>query len=141
MAILAAFILLKLRLRKRDASRPSAISASKVVEDDFQKLVALVAFVFCCSRMTSAIVAEYILERVDEDQRVVRQTYFWSVFGTVLNSSVNIFVYLFASTTFRNGILSLGFDLCQNIRCCCFGEKSKQQSTTNTTEEESSLTQ
>ena len=94
MAFLASFTLFKLGFR--NFTFPSA------VRDDFQKLVAIVALVFCVNQLVVAVFYGFLLS-VDSQDFVVtyRRVFPGARLATILNSSVNLFIYLLASNSFR----------------------------------------
>ena len=92
MASVTAFILIKLHCREHSVlSKP---------EIDFQRLVALVALVFCCNELS--VVVLYTIRFNDWSYEMYRdQTHLIVVIVTFLNSSVNLPLYLAASQNFR----------------------------------------
>ena len=80
-----------------------------VAEDDFQRLVALVALVFCCCNLVGAVIMAFIVKaenQMDKNQ-IVEDLFIWGVLSGLLNSSLNLFIYVFASTNFRAACLHL----------------------------------
>ena len=71
---------------------------------EFEKMVALVALVFCCCHVNAAV-TNGILFFAEEDAEPERlgenDAAIWLLFGTIANSSVNFFIYLWASPNFR----------------------------------------
>ena len=92
MASVTAFILIKLRHREHPV-----FSAAEI---DFQRLVALVALVFCLGLFVSAfLLGSSAHDGNFENHR--HKTLPLAHIETVLNSSVNLIVYLVASSNFR----------------------------------------
>ena len=73
----------------------------KLSYDDFEKLVALVALVFCCTHVVTVIDNVSDLYSVDRHQAMRSRSYYWSLVAGVLNSRVNLLVYLLASRNIR----------------------------------------
>ena len=97
---LASFVLIKLGLRRRNSGKGRTSSY-----DDFDKLVALVALVFCCTHVLTVIDDVSDLYSVDRHQAMRSRSYYWSLVAGVLNSSVNVFVYLLASRNIRTAFI------------------------------------
>ena len=103
--LLAFFVLIKLRIHKRSVLRDGSASP---MNDDFEKLVALVALVFCCTHFVSVI--DFVLCLDDHDELEWRQSLgqYWTTIATIFNSSVNLIVYAVASKRFRTAGQRLG---------------------------------
>ena len=97
---LASFVLIKLGLRRRNSAKGRTSSI-----DDFEKLVTLVALVFCCTHVLTVIDDVSDLYSVDRHQAMRSRSYYWSLVAGVLNSSVNVFVYLLASRNIRTAFI------------------------------------
>ena len=108
--ILATFVLVQLRRQSINRSRSSTVSL------DFERLVALVALVFCCNLIVNVIDYGSRLAARDELDIWRGRWVHWSAIASLLNSSVNLFVYLLASFNFRVGFIRLG----QTIFSMCF---------------------
>ena len=90
MLSLAAYILVKVR---RDGSNISNAEA------DFQRMVALVAIVFSLTHGVS--LATMVVFR-----KMLPPQWLWVAVATILNSSVNFFIYMVASQHFKNAFWS-----------------------------------
>ena len=99
MVFLASFILVRLRRR---------LSISTATSDDFQKLVAIVALFFSCS-LTVDFVVSTVIFCAEEKRKAELVAALWEFrsCGHILNSSVNFFIYLFASPNFRAASLRI----------------------------------
>ena len=87
MTILASFVLIRLRYHV----------ISSVVKDEFQRLIALVAFFYGFTLIGAVILAR---------DKVVSAEYSWlRSFINILNSSINLFIYFIASRAFRNAFV------------------------------------
>ena len=106
MVILAAFILVKRRFRRHSVVQ----QGTRTADDDFQKLVALVALLFCFCKFMAAVHLVRVL--VLEDKLSARESFYWGTAFAILNSSVNLFIYLIASRNFRNAFL----EFCKSAR-------------------------
>ena len=112
-----------------DGRIKSRISSSSRAADDFQKLVVMVAALFCITQLTNAIDHGLLDFAGDDDdnnnnddnntnvnntnliddgesqlanrERIMSKSFFWIMFFQVLNSTGNLFVYLAASKKFR----------------------------------------
>ena len=104
--ILASFVLVKLRIRQQSKNR------NKPMDDSFEKLVALVALVFCCCLVVNVIDFALRLNAKDELEFWQGGSAYWSIIAAYCNSSINLFVYLLASQNFRAAFVSL----CK--KCC-----------------------
>ena len=75
-----------------------------VASDDFQKLAALVALVFCCCQVNTAVWWGYRVFTRGNDL-VINIDDLWyldlAYFGVIANSAANLFIYLLGSSTFR----------------------------------------
>ena len=105
---LAIFVLVKLRLRKRNRSPAIARRRfSAAVEDDFEKLVALVALMYCSTYVVPVIQNVFNLSAADELETAESPWEGWSHVSGVVNSSVNFVVYLVASRGFFSSFVRL----------------------------------
>ena len=92
---LAVFVLCKLRIRRQSVDR------RRSADDDFERLVALVALVFCCCLLINLVEFIFRLHAKNEWDALTGPWIFWSLFAGVSNSSVNLIIYLVASHNFR----------------------------------------
>ena len=93
MAILASFVLIRLRFH----------SISSVANDDFQRLIGFVAFFYVCTLIGAVIVST---ESLSKKHSWLRS------FINILNSSVNLIIYLVASHGFREAFVN--YFRCEN---------------------------
>ena len=99
MLALATFIIIKLKCRHRaddDDDDDHHGNQTSQIETDFQQLVVLVALVFAFTHILCLVngVVTFLVERWSQGP--------WGVTSSILNSSVNFFIYFFASKRFRN---------------------------------------
>ena len=102
--ILASFVLIKLRMKRNSVDREFRTSS----EVDFERLVALVALVFCCSLVINLI--DYV-DRLHAKDELSANSNFWNHWGTIstiVNSSINLIIYLTASRNFRAAFIVFG---------------------------------
>ena len=104
---LAIFVLVKLRIY------PKSIDGKKssASEDDFERLVALVALVYCCSCLFTMI--DHV-NRLHADNELAAHEYrwkYWNLFSVISNSSINLIIYLIASRNFRGAVIRSGKNL------------------------------
>ena len=92
---LAVFVLCKLRIRRQSVDR------RRSADDDFERLVALVALVFCCCLLMNLVDFIFRLHAKNEWDAYASRWNYWSNFAVALNSSVNLIIYLVASHNFR----------------------------------------
>ena len=95
--VLANFVLFKLRSRK--SLYKSGTKAS--VEDDFEKLVALVALVFCGTCVIPIIWNVANLSAHDQLETAKSPLLYYTHICNSVNSSGNLIIYLLASRNFR----------------------------------------
>ena len=96
MTIAAFFVIKKLRQRKSEAST--------LVHDEFQKLVVLVALFYCCTLIWEVVVSSVNLNAGDKEHKLRG---YWRAFGHIINASVNLFIYLLASRSFRDSFIKV----------------------------------
>ena len=77
---------------------------NSIANDDFQKLVGLVALVFCCCQVNTAVWWGYRAYTLS-NETVINSDDLWYMnfanFGVIANSAVNLFIYLLGSSSFR----------------------------------------
>ena len=93
--ILSIFVLVKLRIRQR------SLDGRRSTNDDFEKLIALVALVFCCCLALNVIDKVFDLDAKDCLETCQNRATYLSAIAVVFNSSVNLLIYLLASRNFR----------------------------------------
>ena len=111
-AFLAIVTLLALRRRLTAVEEISHPKGDRGSVDEFQRLVALVALVFCCCQLVCAIVW-LLVDAIEENVTLVTKQLLWTEFAAVLNSTVNLFVYIAASSEFRKAFMN--FIRCRKI--------------------------
>ena len=119
--ILSLFVLIKLHFRSRyaensrskDKSRYAENSRSKAkTEDDFKKLVALVALAFSCSHIIVLLDFVFALDCRDRLEATQSRWRYGSYLIGVMTSSINLGIYLIASNNFRFAFRSY----CGNVK-------------------------
>ena len=81
----------------------SAITTTATTRDDFQTLIVLVAVFFCFSQLFPAVC--FCLKSLDVD--TAEKIILWSESATILNSSINLFIYTVVSLSFRRAFQRL----------------------------------
>ena len=114
MAISAIYILVRLRMQTQVVPTITGALGS-VRADDFQRLVALVALVFCFTHLFSAIIWGIIVF-VDDNFYAVRYLILWSLNATIFNSTANFFIYIASSTLFRQNFVAMVEPIWDKIR-------------------------
>ena len=105
MATLSTFILVKLYFRKSPVD--NSTTRGETTRDNFLKLVALVAVVFCITSVIDIFGFAFEVEYQGMNSKCKTT----EITAIICNSSVNLFIYLFASSNFRA-------DFCDFWRCC-----------------------
>lgn len=102
--VLAVFVLVKLRISRIFVD----LNRTRSTDDDFAKLIALVALMFSRSNLVDLIDVVQRLETNDELEASESRWAYWSLVAIVSNSTMNLIVYLVASRNFRAAFLSFG---------------------------------
>ena len=102
MTVLAIFIFCKLRNHNKLMSSNLRHTRS-TTEDDFQKLVFLVAASFCCCHFFAIVLFSYALCYGRDE--VTKSLIIWFNAGLALNAAVNLFIYIATSASFRRVLL------------------------------------
>ena len=105
MAAFAIYIFIKLRQLRKSVSR-LPVEERRRSEDDFQRLITLVALVYCVSQSISAVMFG-LIARSDDKSKAVQKYFIWSLIAAIANSGGNLFIYITASTSFYNALLDL----------------------------------
>ena len=106
--IIATLILITLRYRRR-----SPDGNASPVDDDFAKLVGLVAFVFSGTAVLGIFEGVAALQAVNDFESMHGSRRYWLIFFNLVNSSINIVIYLIASRNFRHAFRRF----CNKIIC------------------------
>ena len=77
------------------------------MEYDFQRLVVLVTLVYCGCQLAATVTMAMILAADEAAQRrqIVEKYFVYGIWAGILNSALNLFVYLSASTNFRRALI------------------------------------
>ena len=97
MMVLTINILIKLRF-SQSSSSVSQRSAGATT-DDFQKLVALVAAMFCCTQLVAGV--NFVLILNADDMLFAAEQFLWINVVSGFNCSFNLVIYVIASRNFR----------------------------------------
>ena len=100
----AIFVLVKLRSRQRLILQHRCSRTR--TDDDFKKLVAFVGLLFCCSHVF--VVIDLVNALIVDDRLTATESCFrfWTYFTGILNSSVNLLIYVATSQNFRVTLIS-----------------------------------
>ena len=103
MLMMAVFILIKLHLHNRSIS-PASYHSSSTVKDDFQRQVIAVAFIFCFCHLFGAIIFGLQSQNMITEHHF-QLLLFWFETLMILNSCVNLIIYIVVSRSFRRVFL------------------------------------
>ena len=85
-------------------SRSRSLAENKSFAADFQRLVAILALVLCCCQSVSIGVYFYLNYAgagVPDSHLRQQHVLFFSLFASIFNSGINLFIYIGASKSFR----------------------------------------
>ena len=115
MVALASFTIIRMKCRTSNFSSG--------VDDEFQKLVSIVTVVYCVNAAFSIVLCVYFKPTIVTDQEIAETTnpiiidwYYLYLFANMMNSSLNLFIYMVASNNFRGYFVNFWVDVATAVR-------------------------